>query len=74
MIDHHWRSIVKAVSYRITGTITTVLISWGITRQLKFALSIGLADVIIKILVYYLHERAWNRIHFGRKTPPEYQI
>lgn len=73
MIDHHWRSVVKAISYRITGTITTILISWGITRQLKFALSIGLADVFIKILVYYLHERVWNKIKIGRK-PIEYQI
>lgn len=73
MIDHHWRSIVKAISYRITGTLTTILISLGITRQLKFALSIGLADVLIKILVYYLHERVWNKIKLGRK-PLDYQI
>jgi uncharacterized membrane protein len=73
MIDHHWRSVVKAVSYRITGTLTTILISWVITRQLEFALSIGLADVFIKIIVYYLHERAWNRIKIGRK-PTDYQI
>ena len=73
MIDHHWRSIVKAISYRITGTTTTILISLVITRQLKFALSIGLADVFIKILVYYLHERAWNKIKIGRKSI-DYQI
>jgi uncharacterized membrane protein len=73
MIDHHWRSIVKAVSYRITGTVTTILISWAITRQVKFALSIGFADVFIKILVYYLHERVWNNIKLGRKTI-DYQI
>jgi uncharacterized membrane protein len=73
MIDHHWRSIVKAISYRITGTITTILISLVITRQIKFALSIGLADVFVKIVVYYLHERAWNKIKLGRK-PIDYQI
>ena len=73
MIDHHWRSIVKAVSYRITGTVTTILISWAITRQLKFALSIGFADVFIKILVYYLHERVWNRVKAGLAIP-DYQI
>jgi uncharacterized membrane protein len=73
MIDHHWRSILKAVSYRITGTITTILISWAITRKLQFALSIGFADVLIKIFVYYLHERIWNKIKIGRK-PIEYQI
>jgi uncharacterized membrane protein len=73
MIEQHWRSIVKAISYRITGTVTTILISWGVTHQLKLALSIGCADVFVKILVYYLHERTWNRIKIGRK-PMDYQI
>jgi uncharacterized membrane protein len=73
VVDHHWRSVVKAVSYRITGTITTFVISWLVTRKFALALSIGFADVFVKILVYYLHERAWNNIKFGRK-PIDYQI
>lgn len=76
MVDHHYRSILKGVSYRILGTITTMLISYAFTGQTSTALSIGLADVLVKVLIYYLHERAWNRITFGRRpsTQPDYQI
>ncbi|HNV86143.1 MAG TPA: DUF2061 domain-containing protein [Candidatus Omnitrophota bacterium] len=73
MTEKHWRSIAKAVSYRITGTITTIAISWVITRTFAFAISIGFADVVIKVFVYYLHERAWNNIHAGRHAQ-DYQI
>jgi len=73
MTEKHWRSIAKAVSYRITGTITTIAISWAITRTFAFAISIGFADVIVKVFIYYLHERAWNNIRMGRKIP-DYQI
>lgn len=71
--EARWRSISKAVSWRITGTVDTILISWIITRQLKFALSIGLVEVFTKMILYYLHERAWNRVKAGR-TVVDYQI
>jgi uncharacterized membrane protein len=41
---------------------------------LTFALSIGVVDSLIKIFVYYAHERAWTAIPFGRLRPPEYHI
>lgn len=74
MSDHHVRSVVKATSYRIFGTLSTVLISWVITRQWKFAVTIGFFEFFGKIIVYYLHERLWNRIEYGRKSRGDYQI
>lgn len=76
MTDKPYRSVVKAVSWRMTGTMDTILISWLITGKLKMALSIGGIEVFTKIVLYYLHERAWNRMKFGRERtiPPEYQI
>jgi len=76
MIEKPYRSVAKAVSWRITGTIDTILVSWLITRQLTLALSIGVVEVFTKLLLYYFHERAWNKIKFGRIVPevPEYQI
>jgi uncharacterized membrane protein len=68
--DHPFRSIVKAISWRMTGTIDTIVISFLITGHLKWALSIGGIEVMTKILWYYLHERVWNRISFGRKKEP----
>jgi len=66
---------LKAVSYRITGTVSTMLVSWLVTGQIKLAVSIGFVEFFAKIGVYYLHERAWNRISLGRVPPKEdYQI
>ena len=61
------RSIVKAISWRIVGTIDTILISWFITGKIALALSIGLIEVVTKMLLYFFHERAWNLIKWGKK-------
>lgn len=67
MRDRHYRSLVKAVSWRATGTVDTVVISYLITGQLRWALSIGFVELFTKVGLYYLHERVWDRISFGRK-------
>lgn len=61
------RSLVKAISWRVTGTIDTIILSWFFTGNIGTALSIGLTEVATKMLLYYVHERAWNRIHLGRE-------
>ena len=64
--DKKWRSVAKAISWRITGTVDTILVSWLITRKLHVALSIGFVEVFTKIALYYFHERAWERVKIGR--------
>lgn len=61
-----YRSLVKAISWRVTGTCDTILISWLITGHVKWALSIGFVELFTKIFLYYMHERLWNRLSFGR--------
>ncbi len=68
------RSLAKAISWRATGTVDTILVSLVVTGSIKSALSIGFIEVITKIGLYYFHERAWNRISFGRSKEPEYTI
>lgn len=68
-METHWRSLAKAVSWRTTGTVDTILVSWLITGQIKTAISIGLFEVITKTTLYYLHERVWHKISFGRIKP-----
>jgi len=68
------RSIVKAVSYRILGSITTGLIVFVITGKADLSLGVGGLDMVAKIAVYFVHERIWDRIAFGREKPPEYEI
>ncbi|SDE42353.1 DUF2061 domain-containing protein [Cellulophaga baltica] len=60
------RSIIKSISWRIIGTIDTMIISWLVTGELKLALSIGVVELFTKMLLYFFHERIWNSISWGR--------
>jgi len=66
-IETNYRSLIKAISWRLTGTIDTMLISFILTGKIKLALSIGLVELITKTGLYYLHERVWNKIRYGKK-------
>jgi uncharacterized membrane protein len=59
------RSLAKAISWRITGSLDTILLSWLFTQSVNTALAIGLTEVLTKTLLYYGHERAWSRIRLG---------
>ena len=61
------RSLVKAYSYRCCGTITTIVISYAITGQFILSLGIGATEMVIKPFIYWLHERVWSRVKWGRK-------
>lgn len=62
-VDKPIKSFMKSLSWRIVGTIDTMIISYFITGKLTFAISIGSVEVITKTLLYYFHERAWAHIH-----------
>ncbi len=64
--DRPIRSLAKAFSWRVTGSIDTMLLSWFFTGDLTIAAAIGLTEVATKMALYYLHERVWNRIPLGR--------
>lgn len=74
MSEKHYRSVVKALSWRATGTADTILVSFFVTGKIGMALSIGFVELFTKIGLYYLHERVWNRISFGRDKPKDYEI
>lgn len=73
-MESHARTIMKALSWRVVATVVTFTVAWMVTGELTFAAEIGLADTMIKLGAYYLHERAWMRVSFGRLKTPEYQI
>jgi adenylylsulfate kinase len=58
---------VKAISWRIVATLTTVLLVFVFTRDFVISLGVGSLEFLLKILVYYLHERVWNMIQYGRR-------
>jgi len=76
MQEKAWRSIAKALSWRISGSVGTMLIAFFISGKATVAVTIGFAEFVLKIGLFYVHERVWNRIPFGRVTekPPEYTI
>ncbi len=61
------RSIMKSASWRILGTIDTILISWIITGEISVAFSIGSIELATKMILYFFHERIWNTIKWGKK-------
>jgi uncharacterized membrane protein len=65
--EAHRRSFAKAVSWRITGTIDTFIISFFVTGKVSLASTIAAIEVITKIGFYYLHERVWATIPWGHR-------
>jgi uncharacterized membrane protein len=66
MNDSPVRSLAKAVSWRVTGTIDTFIISWLITGQPLLASGIALTEIITKVFLFWAHERIWNRVSWGK--------
>jgi len=64
--DKHYRSIVKGMSWRVFGTMDTILIALFWTGDYKKALAIGATEVITKVGLFWLHERVWFRIKWGQ--------
>lgn len=73
-MESHFRSIMKAVTWRAGGTVVTFIVAWVMTREFELAAQIGLLDTAIKLAAFYVHERVWMKINFGKLKPPEYQI
>jgi len=58
-------SLVKGVTWRFVGSIDTILISWIYTGNPIIGLKIGATEFLTKVVLYYIHERIWNRIKIG---------
>jgi len=61
------RSILKAVSWRIVGTLDTMALGWIITGNPVMGLKIGALELLTKFVLYYIHERIWVKMKFGTK-------
>ena len=73
-MEHPKRSITKAVTWRTIALLVTIIAVYIYSGDIKQSLVIGVSANAVKFLLYYIHERVWNRIGFGRIKPPEYQI
>jgi len=60
------RSIAKAFSWRVIGTLDTLIISYILTGKISVAASIASIDFVTKMILYFFHERFWNLIKWGK--------
>ncbi|WP_136481658.1 DUF2061 domain-containing protein [Cognatitamlana onchidii] len=60
------RSVAKALSWRVVGTLDTLVVSYVLTGEISLAASIASVDFITKLILYFFHERAWNVIKWGK--------
>ncbi|HTM46318.1 MAG TPA: DUF2061 domain-containing protein [Polyangiaceae bacterium] len=68
------RSVAKSLSWRFFAAIITAFVAYFMTGQIDFAVKIGVTDTLVKLLVYFLHERVWNQINYGKVRAPDYQV
>lgn len=73
-MEHIHRSLIKSITWRIIAFLTTTIFVYIYTGDIKESLFIGFGANFVKMFLYYIHERIWNRIKFGRIQSPEYQI
>ena len=62
------RSFVKSLSYRIWGTVSSWAVVYVITGKGSLAALIAFWETVVKVFIYYFHERAWNKISWGRRV------
>jgi uncharacterized membrane protein len=74
MKEKPFRSFLKGLTWRITATTDTFIISYLVTGKLKFAISISFIEFVTKLTLYFVHERIWNRVKMGRQVLPDYEI
>jgi uncharacterized membrane protein len=75
MAEKHYRSLAKAVSWRITGSVDTLVITFLVTGKLKWAFYVSGVELFTKIFLYYVHERVWHKIAWGKiAARPNYEI
>lgn len=70
LTESHGRSLAKAITWRILGTIATTLIVFLFTRRLAASLAVGGFEFLSKIGLFWFHERIWERISLGKREDP----
>ena len=73
-MEQHKRTLCKTLTWRGLGALFTFMLVYLYSGSIKESFAVGLTVEAVKMGIYYLHERIWNRSSFGRQKPPEYQI
>jgi len=73
-MEHPKRSLAKALTWRVIAFLVTIIAIYIYSRDIRQSLVVGISANVVKIFLYYIHERLWNKVKFGREEQPEYQI
>ncbi len=73
-MERHSRTIAKTLTWRVIATLTTIVVVYFFDNDMKSSIVIGITANSIKLFMYYIHERLWNRTSFGMVKPPDYNI
>ena len=68
------RSVFKAISWRTLATMTTAAIVFLFTGRFTLAITVGCLEVFAKMGLYFLHERLWHRVRYGKKEIPSFVV
>ena len=66
-METHKRSIVKSITFRIIATITTLVVVWFFTKDIAISAGLTITENLLKMILYYFHERAWTGVAWGIK-------
>lgn len=67
------RSMAKAVTWRVIATLTGVLIVLLLTGELEMGAMFAVLDIVLKLMFYYLHERGWDVVKWGKVAVSQYE-
>ena len=70
----HKRHVMKTITWRLVGTIDTILIGWIISGNPLIGLKIGSVEIITKMILYYIHERVWYKSKFGVRKKDKHKL
>jgi len=73
-MEHPKRSLLKSISWRLFSFCLTIAIIYAYTKNIKQSLGVGAGIDLVKMVLYYIHERLWNKVKFGRLKQQDYQI
>jgi adenylylsulfate kinase len=68
------RSLIKTISWRVWATVTTAVIVLAFTKRFTLAITVGSVEVVLKLVLYFLHERIWERVKYGKREIPAFVL
>lgn len=72
--ENQIRTLIKTLTWRVIATLTTMILVYIFYRDFTIAGAIGMIEVVAKLIVYYIHERLWDRVRYGKTKPKSFVL